>query len=243
MTDRIPKSAEGVDIRGISKVMDLILEDDNRWDTKLVKRLLLEETTNCILSIKWPEVSYRDKLMWQGLKSRGFSVGSCFALNTSTPMVITDAVWKNLWKMKLYARLKMFLYRALGEVIPTNEIINRKTEKGVSNCAVCGAECETLFHLFKECPGTRALAFACRWGFRLEEWNVNSVREIINYCINPVACQDGLDIESISVFLASLLYYVWSFRNKSIHSGDMEFSKKDFLLNNGVEEFVDKGED
>lgn len=48
----------------------------------------------------------------------------------------------------------------MANVIPTREIL----------CPICGAERETLFHLFKECQRARMIAFTSVWRFQLESW-------------------------------------------------------------------------
>lgn len=102
---------------------------------------------------------------------------------------------------------------------------------------MCKAEEKTLFHLFKECPGARSLAFASKWSFRLDKWNVNSIFEIVESCIQPEVSQGGLDGDLMYVFLSSFLYYVWMFRNIGLHSSELPLSKKLLILNQAVEEF------
>lgn len=95
-----------------------------------------------------------------------------------------------------------------------------------------------MLHLFKECPSSSVLAFACKWGFRLEDWRVNSVSNIVEACINLVLMTGDMDHNSVSVFLSSFLYYVWLFRNKDIYTGELEFSRKIKLLNQAMEDFL-----
>lgn len=69
---------------------------------------------------------------------------------------------KKIWKGNLHAHLKMFMWRALQGVLPMRVIIACRTRAGERNCVVYRAKEETLFHLFKECPGARALAFTSK---------------------------------------------------------------------------------
>lgn len=182
--------------------------------------------------MKWPGFACADKLMWKGLRAGGFSVGRRFELNMQGPIEVFE-----LWKGKLHACLKLFLWRVHRGVLSTKDIIFRKTGAGEKNCIVCRDEEETLFHLFKECPGARSLAFATKWGFRLDNWNVNSISEIVESYIKPKVSQESLDGDLMSVFLSSFLYYVWMFRNIKLHSSELPMSKKVLFMNQAVEEF------
>lgn len=109
----------------------------------------------------------------------------------------------------------------------------RDSSKNDASCAVCGAEDEFLFHLCEECPGARSFAFACNWGFRLDNWRVNSIIQIVESCISPV--EDHflrmMDSNSIMMFLYTFLFHCWMFRNKMVHSGEVEFFRKIAMLN------------
>lgn len=93
LIERIPKPTRGVDTRVASKVADLRNEDGNGWNVELVKRLFSMETDNCILKVKWSAFTCVDKLMWQGLKAGGFSIGSYFELNTLGMVEGSNVVW------------------------------------------------------------------------------------------------------------------------------------------------------
>ena len=53
-------------------------------------------------------------------------------------------------------------------MLPTRKIIVEKTDKGEISCVFCGEVDESTWHLFMECPFVRVLAFAIRWGLKLE---------------------------------------------------------------------------
>lgn len=156
---KIPKPVhEGARLR-VSKVAELKNDSGSGWDEDLVRNIFTEETAKCILELRWPNFECNDKLMWKGLNQRSFSVGSCYETNSVDPQREVAEVWSKIWKLNIHDRLKMFLWRVLRDVLPTREEIVRRTGVGYASCAVCGAEEETLFHVFKECPGARSLAF------------------------------------------------------------------------------------
>lgn len=86
--------------------------------------------------------------------------------------------------MKIHARLKIFLWRVFAGVIPTKEVMVRRSGSGDLQCLICGAEVETLFHIFKECQGVKAIDFASIWGFKIDCWDVNNITDISSSCIH-----------------------------------------------------------
>lgn len=93
---------------------------------------------------------------------------SCLDINSISMDEVGDEVWGKLWKANIYARLKVFLWKALTGVLPLRDVVVRRLRDGDASCGLCGADQESLFHLFKECPGSGALAYASKWGFWLE---------------------------------------------------------------------------
>lgn len=112
--------------------------------------------------------------------------------------------------------------------------------KGDRNCVWCEDNEEKDLHIFKNCHFIRRFAFAIKWGCRLDHWVVNDVKELVALCIDPrmEVCGQNLDKNSLSIFLSSLLYFVWKYRN------DMIFTNlnlnQDFVLcfNQMVDEFL-----
>lgn len=104
-----------------------------------------------------------------GNKEGKFLVKSCykFIFRNHEPNNF-DGRWIHLWKVKIHDRLKIFLWRIMANVIPTHALIFDRLGKGGCNCVFCYVEEESLFHLFKECYYIRSLAFASKWGCKLD---------------------------------------------------------------------------
>lgn len=66
--------------------------------------------------------------------------------------------------------------------------------------------------------------------------------EIVEFCIRLSMVIDGMDNNTIMIFLCSFMYYVWFFRNKAVHSSEVEFKKKVTILNQSVDEFLNRGD-
>lgn len=58
---------------------------------------------------------------------------------------------------------KTFLWRvAPDQVLPTKAILARLHEGIEQECSICGCEVESLIHIFKDCQGSRVLAFTSK---------------------------------------------------------------------------------
>lgn len=73
----------------------------------MVKNLFSEEKSNHILDIPCQRLLCKDKLLWLDNNSRGFSVSSCYNLNTNQSGDNFSVLWGKIWKLKLHARLQL----------------------------------------------------------------------------------------------------------------------------------------
>lgn len=165
LAERVPRPREWVFSKVISKVADLKDGDGVGWNVELVKSLFTEEVANYILNVSWSNFVCKDKLLWQGIRVCGFSVGRCLEMNKTSSVGAIDVVWEKLWKFNIHARLNIFMWRMLAGVLLSRDVIVHRIGAGEASCAICGAKMKSLFHLFKECPEARALAFACKMEF------------------------------------------------------------------------------
>ncbi|KAF3444745.1 hypothetical protein FNV43_RR14438 [Rhamnella rubrinervis] len=211
------------------------------WNEDLVRHLFDHQSAEAIMRIKWPRVDCQDKLIWIGNKTGVFSVKDCYlAAFCEGSEDTSDDIWDRLWKLRIHERLKIFLWRLLSGVLPTNQKIFLKTGKGVPECPLCGAEEESDFHLFKVCGAVRGLAFSSLWGCKLEAWHFNGIKDWIGFCINPfkVFLPDGLDKVALTTFLVCLFYTTWSFRNEVVFGGKRKMADYVNILNDKVNEFL-----
>lgn len=73
-------------------------------------------------------------------------------------------------------------------------------------CGLCGEETETLFHLFKECQLTKLIAFASKWSFKLDKWQVINLKDLIDLCVLGTTCR-AKESNFVLVFLATLCFF------------------------------------
>lgn len=61
-----------------------------------------------------------------------------------------STLWNQLRKLKVHDRLKVFMWRFMTNSPLTRLVLDGKFGGGDKECAVCGAEEESVFHLFTE---------------------------------------------------------------------------------------------
>lgn len=159
--NRIPSLKESVDTRRWNRVVDLRKENGQGWNEDLIQEICNEELAEAILKLSWPAFSRKDNLFWCGNTSGRFSVSNCFDLNCLEEGPV-DGIWKSLWKSNVHEQLKIFGWRLLANALPTRDILARRIGIIDTCCLICGNNYESTFHLFKECVGIRAIAFASR---------------------------------------------------------------------------------
>lgn len=86
-------------------------------------------------------IGLEDKIIWHYDKTGKYMVKSGYKLfmnnkineasSSSYPM---GNVWKNLWKLKIPSKIKIFYWKVLHEIIPTNRNLSKR---GVSSSSIC----------------------------------------------------------------------------------------------------------
>lgn len=205
----IPVVREGRDWNRLFRVAELKNLDGNGWNEQLVRDMFEPSSADAILSIEWPKDRCVDKLVWLGNKGEGFSVGSSYkslfgVVLGSVEMSKSD----RLWKRKIHDRLKLFLWRILAQVILTRDLTNKWFGLRKVYYPSCGAETKTYMHLFKDCPTIRALAFASKWGYCLNNLIVSSLEDWMELCIT-LPGKSKQEKRFTQIFLATLFYCSW----------------------------------
>jgi hypothetical protein len=134
-----------------------------------------------------------DRLNWLGTKNGNFSVKSAYHLGleiiergkgqTSQVEKGTD-VWRYLWNLQVPNPIKIFLWRAYNDILPTRKNLLRRRVIEDGKCPWCNLEEETTAHAIWYCPAAK------------DVWNVGhsifqkcafvgfSFMEIFQLCLN-----------------------------------------------------------
>ena len=142
------------------------------------------------------------------------------AIRTPTSIshpVMQSKDWKELWKMKIHARLKNLLWKLAWEILPTTSILNRRFALASNECHLCSKAPETLEHLFLQCDYAAQVWLLAPWPLRMNTLDSISMVEWVKMIINPKPSL-GLDDETtkeFQLFAAIMCDQVWMSRNKA----------------------------
>ena len=142
----------------VSSLIDL---DTKWWRVKMIRATFLSFEAEAILRIPLSHSLLEDKLTQMGNNCEEFTIKSAYHL----AHCLVDAkeevesskgdpfkpLWKNLWLLKLPAKIKIFAWRACVNGLPTMENICTQGITTSNECPICGKELETTHHALLHC--------------------------------------------------------------------------------------------
>uniref|UniRef100_A0A2N9EZP9 Reverse transcriptase domain-containing protein n=1 Tax=Fagus sylvatica TaxID=28930 RepID=A0A2N9EZP9_FAGSY len=228
LTDFLPKPKDASVSSDPMLVKNLINFETSSWRFEVLDELFDVESRDAISKIAIPLFPRPDKLTWIVDPKGIFSVKSAHWIITNhTWSILSDPIWKKLWKCKLHECLKILVWRIGSGVLPTNSKVFPRISQGTPYCPLCKTEVEMVPHLFFQCCATKMFWFGSCWGLRVDLLLVLSDFDVVKLVVNPpivsgvpsvtkqtllqAACQFALTLEAI-----------WRFRNQVVHQSDLE---------------------
>lgn len=142
------------------KVKDLIDSYTMQWDREKIFDLFAHKTRKEIMPIPLQQnTAGLDVLVWKENQSQSFSMKSAYRVairmkektriehsttNTERP------IWRKLWKLNVPPKVRIFLWRACTNVLPTRENLNRRRVEVDPRCEICCQQPESVGHLLWE---------------------------------------------------------------------------------------------
>lgn len=145
-------------------VCELIDEDSRWWNSTLIREIFSEEEAGRIYGIPICPNKTSDILVWVGNKNGDFTVRSAYHMAKESSIVDQGSssnsthkaqLWKTTWQISRPRAVKMFLWKACSNILPTNENIFKRRITDDPRCPICNQETETVEHIFWSCPAAR----------------------------------------------------------------------------------------
>jgi hypothetical protein len=120
-----------------------------------------KEEVDIILKIPISKYGHSDCMVWRGTASGEFSVRSAYHLETERREVTLgdcsympgcNPLWNLIWGMKVQNSVKVFLWRAFHNILPSKDNLNKKGMNLDPFCIVCLTEKESISHVIWDCP-------------------------------------------------------------------------------------------
>ncbi len=96
-----------------------------------------------------------DELSWRWSSRRGFSVRDAYSFITFDG--VNDTKIPHLWNLKIPLKIKIFLWLAARNRIPTADLLRRRGWIGPTMCSLCRCDEESAEHLFFGCDYARGV--------------------------------------------------------------------------------------
>ncbi|KAL0404192.1 UNVERIFIED_CONTAM: putative mitochondrial protein [Sesamum radiatum] len=134
-------------------VSDLILPHAREWNVELVQNLFWVEDSDLILKIPLSLNGDPDLLVWHFSCNGMFSVQSAYHLALSRSVVAgtsgnarSKVMWSSIWQSHTPNKVKVFMWRAIRNLLPTARALHRRMPSEFLCCPLCEQEDETPIH-------------------------------------------------------------------------------------------------
>jgi hypothetical protein len=207
-------------------VSDLITSNAS-WNTPLLHSLFSPQICREIQKIHISPSPCPDYL-WTPSSSGKFTTSSAYSLISSSRVSSYDPPldsnsWKHLWKLKLNARLKLFLWKIAWDIIPTKARLKAifPIAPDLSLCPLCKSEEDSLPHLFFKCCFARVAWRSSFWPLDSLAWASLTLPNWIKGILSPHSTFGIPKSEThlFQIFAAVLCDLLWFSRNKAHHEG------------------------
>ena len=215
-----------------SRVCELIDHTSMSWKSEEVRKYFLEIDSEAILRIPLSMRNQEDYWAWHHERNGLFTVRSAYRMLIEAKKRREDYFegrgscsdagrnykeWKQLWKLKLPSKIKVFCWRLALDSIPTASVLKRKNLAATPECKICGAEDDTWDHSLLRCTMSR-----CVWALLDEDLSelLASLRIVDPKQWLFFMCSNVPQAESTHILVTC--WAIWNARRKFIHEGIMQ---------------------
>ncbi|XP_021721482.1 uncharacterized protein LOC110689043 [Chenopodium quinoa] len=125
----------------------------------------------------------------------------------SSPRVI----WKKIWNTNVLPRVKVFMWRACQNALPTRKGIGSRISGYDTTCYVCHQEVEDVLHAIKECALARDVWRCSNYKFVLSL----KFRDVVDWWEYLLKEVDEVDVE----IMFTICWAIWGARNSFVIEG------------------------
>ncbi|KAH9650223.1 putative reverse transcriptase/RNA-dependent DNA polymerase [Citrus sinensis] len=146
-----------------TKVAELI-SPEGEWKRDWIQQHFFKEDAEIISRIPLPRHTALDELCWHYDKLGKYSVKSGYQLALKEKFLSAASSsnpdprqWNAIWKLDLPEKIKIFMWRAVKNLLPTAENLWKRKEVPDPICQRCKRGVETSVHAMVECKAARKI--------------------------------------------------------------------------------------
>lgn len=199
-----------------------LIDGSNEWREDLIGQSFSKETAERILRTPLPKTPRPDKLVWHFDKHGIYSVKSGYqlAVKLKSPdrpscSDISKTMWKVIWVNDIPEKVKIFMWRAAQNVLPTVENLWKRKIVQDPVCQRCCRMSEDVFHALVGCSFARKV-----WKLTdfYEEIKGLAHQDMLSVLQELAMMRGKKDIEQI----IAVCWAIWHSRNCFVFEGKME---------------------
>lgn len=143
-------------------VADLIDWNSGSWNVSLIQYIFWAVDVHSILQVAFGSPTTEGKMVWAFSKSGRFTVRLCYYRLLQGKIGAEDVRlslansmgrdWNWIWSLRVPPKVRMFLWRACHEILPTRVVLMRRHVGTNPYCQFCSTEVETVTHVLFVCP-------------------------------------------------------------------------------------------
>ncbi|XP_019186011.1 PREDICTED: uncharacterized protein LOC109180755 [Ipomoea nil] len=194
-------------------VSDLIDDNTGRWNVDLLHQGFNPRDVMLISQLP-VNLDYDDMWYWEGDLKGCYSVKNGYHRLSFISSQVSP-VWQNIWSLQVPPKWRVFLWRALLNILPSlDNLIIRRVDL-LNICPSCGLYEECLLHIFCSCP------------FAVTVWHMSQIqipsfanRSFLQWTEEWLggASQFGADAQGR---ICGILHAIWTARNTAVWDGCM----------------------
>lgn len=204
-----------------STVSELI-DEGNMWKESLIQQNFMEEDAQQILMIPLPRTSEPDQPLWHFDRRGEYTVKSGYqvALKLKCPDQPNSSEnkqipWNIIWASELPAKIKIFMWRAVKNLLPTAANLWKRKVLQSPWCQRCRKTEETIFHALFDCKASQKIWRLTEYG---EEVNKSANKEVLSWMMEMAKRRSKTDMARI----IALCWVSWLSRNLHVLNNKIE---------------------
>ncbi|KAJ4821317.1 RNA-directed DNA polymerase (reverse transcriptase)-related family protein [Rhynchospora pubera] len=202
------------------KLAELVQLEDGGWNNqKLIE--LFGFGGALYLAITFPNgptlTQRNDRLVFTYNRNGQFSIKGAYLMLTTnsahpSPDDTSTRLYNLIWHSKnIIPRTRLFLWRAMKEALPVDEVLASRVGRLPGGCSICGDGPETTTHVLFKCPKARQVWISSQFGLRTD-----ALPDRFEHLL--AALVQCLDAQQFST-LAAILWHIWKDRCKEVFEG------------------------
>ena len=124
-------------------------------------------------------------------------------------------MWKKLWQLRLPNKVKIHLWQACMNALPSRQCLSRHHLLPDSVCPVCQSDSETVTHALWTCPHARNV-----WALIPGRIQKLQVAIVDFFLLTQDLTQSSLTRQELEVWVVTC-WSIWNARNKLLHDAVM----------------------